>query len=337
MDKLEVILQIKEITKEFPISETKKVTVCDRISLNVYRGKTLGIVGESGCGKSTLVKTIVQMHSPTAGSIYFNNEDITKCKGEKARQIRKHIQMVFQDPTASFNPKMLIKDIVCEPLRNFNLIKKRDIRDKAIELLEQVGLSADFADRYPHSMSGGQRQRVGIARALALEPEIIIFDEATSALDVSIQKSIIELLKDLQKEKKLTYIFICHDLALVNQFSDEVAIMYLGNLMEVVSDMSKGCKHPYSKALLDSVFHIGNEQKEDVKLLEGEIPSLIDLPKGCPFQTRCGERIERCKIEKPQLAEVSAYHKVACHHYREADMTGIAGLSKFKYWIREEQ
>lgn len=315
MNKPELILQIQEITKEFPVSDKKKVTACDQISLDVYRGKTLGIVGESGCGKSTLVKTIVQMHSPTAGSIYFNDEDITKCKGEKARQFRRHIQMVFQDPTASFNPKMLIKDIICEPLRNFNLIKKSEVHDKAIELLEQVGLTPDFADRYPHSMSGGQRQRVGIARALALEPEIIIFDEATSALDVSIQKSIIELLKKLQKEKNLTYIFICHDLALVNQFSDEVAIMYLGNLMEVVSDMSEGCLHPYSKALLNSVFHIDNEQREEVKLLEGEIPSLIDLPEGCPFQTRCNECNDRCKKEKPQLVEVSPHHKVACHHY----------------------
>lgn len=316
MNKSELILQIKDITKEFPVSNKKKVIACDHVSLEVYRGRTLGIVGESGCGKSTLVKTIVQMHSPTAGSIYFDNEDITKSKGEKARQFRKHIQMVFQDSTASFNPKMVIKDIICEPLRNFNLIKKSEVQSKAVELLEQVGLLPDFADRYPHDMSGGQRQRVGIARALALKPEIIIFDEATSALDVSVQKSIIELLKKLQKEKNLTYIFICHDLALVNQFSDEVAIMYLGNLMEVVSDMSEGCLHPYSKALLNSVFHINNERREDVKLLEGEVPSLINLPKGCPFQTRCNERIERCKIEKAKLVEISPRHKVACHHYR---------------------
>lgn len=312
----ELILQMKEITKEFSISETQKVTACDNISLNVYKGKTLGIVGESGCGKSTLVRTIVQIHPPTKGSIYFKDEDILKCQGEKKRQCRRHIQMVFQDPTASFNPKMLIKDIVCEPLRNFGLISNKNVRQKAVELLEQVGLSEDFADRYPHSMSGGQRQRIGIARALALEPEIIIFDEATSALDMSSQKSIINLLKELQKEKNLTYIFICHDLSLVNQISDEVAIMYLGNVMELISDMSKGSLHPYSKALLDSVFDIDAfESKEEVRLLEGEIPSLIDLPTGCPFQTRCTECMDICKVEKPKLLNVAENHQVACHKY----------------------
>lgn len=311
----EAILQIKEITKEFTISQTQKVRACDNISLDIYHGKTLGIVGESGCGKSTLVKTIVQMYLPTKGNICFKGEDITKCKGEQARQVRRHIQMVFQDPTASFNPKMLIKDIICEPLRNFGLINKNEASKKASELLTQVGLPAEFADRYPHSMSGGQRQRVGIARALSLEPEIIIFDEATSALDMSSQKSIIELLKQLQKEKNLTYVFICHDLSLVNQFSDEVAVMYLGNIMEVISDMSKGCLHPYSKALLASVFTVGEHENKDVKLLEGEIPSLIDLPKGCPFQTRCNESRAVCKVEKPKLLELSKSHRVACHLY----------------------
>lgn len=311
----ELILQIKNVTKEFFISETEKVTACNDISLDVYRGKTLAIVGESGCGKSTLVKTIVQMHAPTKGGIFFKDEDVTKCKGEKARSTRKHIQMVFQDPTSSFNPKMLIKDIICEPLRNFSLIKQSQVKDKAVELLEQVGLNADFAERYPHSMSGGQRQRVAIARALALEPEIIILDEATSALDVSIQKSIIELLKQLQKDKDITYIFICHDLALANQFSDEIAIMYLGNLMEVVTDMNQGCLHPYSKALLDSVFDVGGEANKDVELLKCEIPSLIDLPKGCPFQTRCNSCGDKCASEKPQLTEIAKNHKVACHHY----------------------
>ena len=312
----ELILQIKEITKEFAISSTQKVTACDNISLDVHKGRTLGIVGESGCGKSTLVRTIVQIHPPTKGSIYFKEEDILQFKGEKARQNRKHIQMVFQDPTASFNPKMLIKDIVCEPLKNFGLLSAKNVKQTAVELLEQVGLSADFVDRYPHSMSGGQRQRVGIARALALEPEIIIFDEATSALDMSSQKSIITLLKKLQKEKDLTYLFICHDLSLVNQISDEVAVMYLGNVMELVSDMSKGCLHPYSKALLAAVFDVDYHNNKDVKLLEGEIPSLIDLPTGCPFQTRCSERMEICGVEKPELLEISPQHKVACHRYK---------------------
>ncbi|HIU64498.1 MAG TPA: ABC transporter ATP-binding protein [Candidatus Avacidaminococcus intestinavium] len=256
LTRADVLLETKDLTKEFAISENAKIVACNNISLDVYRGKTLGIVGESGSGKSTLVKMIVQMYKPTSGSVYFMGEDITKLSGNKARQNRRRIQMVFQDPTASFNPKMLIKDIICEPLQNFNLIKRDEVQAKAEEMLQQVGLPVEFANRYPHSMSGGQRQRVAIARALVLNPEIIIFDEATSALDVSVQKSIIDLLKDLQKKHNITYIFICHDLALANQVSDEIAIMYLGSVMEKVSDICEDCLHPYSKSLLDSVFDV---------------------------------------------------------------------------------
>ena len=204
----EIIMQIQDIVKEFPLADGSTLRACNGISIDVERGETLAIVGESGCGKSTLVKTIMNMHEPTSGAVIFRGKDITKLKGEEKRQNYRHIQMVFQDPTAAFNPKMKVRDIICEPLRNFDLISKADVDAKARELLKMVDLPEDFADRYPNNMSGGQRQRVAIARALALEPEIIVCDEATSALDVSVQDTIIELLVRLQKEKGITYLFI---------------------------------------------------------------------------------------------------------------------------------
>ena len=261
----EVIMQVKNITKKFPASGGRFLTACDNINLTIESGRTVGIVGESGCGKSTLVKTILNMHAPTAGEVIFHEQDITKLKGEAKRQNCRNIQMVFQDPTAAFDPKMKIADIICEPLLNFNLIKKSQIKQKARELLELVELPADFTDRYPNNMSGGQRQRVAIARALALEPEIIVCDEATSALDVSVQAKIIELLVKLQKEKNITYIFICHDLALVSLFSHRIAVMYLGNIVEKIDgDKLLQAKHPYTQALLKSIFYVDEEKNKSL-------------------------------------------------------------------------
>lgn len=310
----DTILTIDRAVKRFPAADGRMLTACDDVSLTLCRGETLGIVGESGCGKSTLVKLIMQLHAPTSGAICFQGEDLTKLKGERMRQSRRHIQMVFQDPSQAFNPKMKIKDILCEPLRNFNLIKDCNVQNKAGELLRMVELPEDFADRYPGNMSGGQRQRIGIARALALEPEILVCDEATSALDVSVQKKIIELLVRIQREKNVSMIFICHDLALVAQISHRIAVMYLGNIVEVLkgSDL-QAARHPYTKALLQAVFPVKKKEGTVVRPLEGEIPSPLDLPPGCPFQSRCPESIAICRQEKPVLEDLCPGHSAACH------------------------
>lgn len=310
----EIIMQIRKLTKKFQINKKKVLTACDNLDLNIEKGKTIGIVGESGCGKSTLAKSILNIHAPTSGEVIFQEKNITDLKGEAKRQNYRHIQMVFQDPITAFNPKMKVVDIICEPLLNFNLIKKSQVREKARELLHLVDLPPDFVDRYPHNMSGGQRQRVAIARALALEPEIIICDEATSALDVSVQAKIIELLVKLQKEKSITYIFICHDLALVSLFAHKIAVMYLGNIVEKLdADKLEKAKHPYTRALLKAVFSLDEEKNKSVETLTGEIPSSLDLPAGCPFQNRCRYCKDICRDVKPQLKEIEKNHFVACH------------------------
>lgn len=308
------ILEIKGLTKKFLNEQGQTLTACNNISLTATKGQTLGIVGESGCGKTTLMRTLTQIFPANGGEIILDGVNILNLSGEAARQSRRKLQMVFQDPSSSFNPKMKVKDIICEPLLNFNLIKKADVDNKASELLTLVELPSDFKDRYPHSMSGGQRQRLGIARALSLEPEIIIFDEATSALDVSVQNTICELLAKLQREKQLTYLFICHDLALVNSFSHKIAVMYLGNIVEMLDntkyELSADALHPYTKALIKSVF---TSNTKIIEPLEGDIPSPIDLPKGCPFQSRCTLAQEICSNEAPILKQIKVGHQAACH------------------------
>lgn len=311
-----VILQIKNLTKKFAAEGGKMLTACDNVTLNAYAGQTLGIIGESGCGKSTLVRTILQIHPASGGEVIFDGQDILKLRGEAARQNRRKIQMVFQDPAAAFNPKMKVKEIVCEPLLNFGLIKKSEVDAKAAELLRMVELPEDFKDRYPHNMSGGQRQRLGIARALSLEPKIVVCDEATSALDVSVQEKICELLVRLQKEKGITYLFICHDLGLVDLMCHQIAVMYLGNIVEYIGygrRISTEDMHPYTKALMKSVFKVDFKPGEKIEPLESEIPSPLDLPKGCTFQSRCGQCMEICRSVKPELKEVVPGHFVACH------------------------
>lgn len=311
-----VILQIKNLTKKFAAEGGKMLTACDNVTLNAYAGQTLGIIGESGCGKSTLVRTILQIHPASGGEVIFDGQDILKLRGEAARQNRRKIQMVFQDPAAAFNPKMKVKEIVCEPLLNFGLIKKSEVDAKAAELLRMVELPEDFKDRYPHNMSGGQRQRLGIARALSLEPKIVVCDEATSALDVSVQEKICELLVRLQKEKGITYLFICHDLGLVDLMCHQIAVMYLGNIVEYIGyrrRISTEGMHPYTKALMKSVFKVDFKPGEKIEPLESEIPSPLDLPKGCPFQSRCRQCMEICRSVKPELKEVVPGHFVACH------------------------
>lgn len=310
-----VVLEIKNLTKKFPVGGGRELTACDNITLTAYEGKTLGIIGESGCGKSTLVRCLLCVQSTTSGEAIFEGKDILKAKGDEVRQNRRKIQMVFQDPNAAFNPKMLVKDILTEPLKNYGLIKDSEVDAKAAELLEMVELPAEFKDRYPHSMSGGQRQRLGIARALSLEPKIIVCDEATSALDVSVQEKVCELLCKIQKEKKISYLFIAHDLGLVDLMCNQVAVLYLGNVLEWMETgrIGEHCKHPYTKSLMKSVFKVDADEHYKIEPLDGEIPSPLDLPKGCPFYSRCDQRCERCLNEKPQLQEVEHGHWVACH------------------------
>lgn len=316
-DTHELILEAKHITKKYPASNHRTLTANNDVSLNIYKGQTLGIVGESGCGKSTFMRMVVSLEQPTEGEILFHGKDITKLKGEELRLHRQNIQMVFQDPAAAFNPKMKIMDIICEPLLNFNRIKKSEKEATARKLLEMVELPGDFATRYPNNMSGGQRQRVGIARALALEPEIILCDEATSALDVSVQKTIIELLVKLQKEKDIAFGFICHDMALVQAFAHQVAVMYLGNIVEVLpgNKVANHAMHPYTQALIGAVFDLNMDFDKPIESIESEAPSPVDVPPGCPFQNRCEKCMARCKEERPLLVQTEENHQVACHLY----------------------
>lgn len=310
-----MILETKDLVKRFPVANHRFLTACDHISLQFYKGQTLGIVGESGCGKSTFMKMLVHLEEPTEGEILFHGDDISKYSGKKRWKNRRKIQMVFQDPMASFDPKMKIKDIICEPLLNFGLISKKEKNKVAKKYLEMVELPAEMTNRYPHNMSGGQRQRVGVARALTLEPEVIICDEATSALDVSVQKNILDLVAKLQKEKGIAIGFICHDVALVSQISHQIAVMYLGNIVEILpgQHLKDESFHPYTKALMSSIFHIHMDFDARIKSLSGDVPSPLDVPTGCPFQNRCDCCMEICKKEKPRLKTVGEFHQVACH------------------------
>ena len=314
-DEKDLILEARHVTRRFPTSSGRELVACNDVNLKMYRGKTLGLVGESGCGKSTFMRFLVWLDKPSEGEIWFRGKDITKLKGRELWENRQHIQMVFQDPSTSFNPKMTIRDIVCEPLLNYKRIKPSEKDAKARELLEMVELPGEFADRYPHNMSGGQRQRVAIARALALEPEIIVMDEATSALDVSVQETVIELITKLQREKNITIGFICHNLGLIQSFSHQIAVMYLGNIVEIMpgEGMTDVCCHPYSKALLDAIFDTKMDFSKKIEPIKGEPPSPLDVPAGCPFADRCSHCMDVCKTERPTLRQLSPEHEVACH------------------------
>ena len=287
----DTVLEIDNIVKEFPVGKNGKMTACNKVSLCFEKGKTLGIIGESGCGKSTLMKIVMQLEKPTSG------------------------KMVFQDPTTAFNPKMKVKDIICEPLLNFGLIKKGEKEEVAKKYLEMVELPAEFMDRYPHNMSGGQRQRIGIARALVLDPEVLILDESTSALDVSIQKNIIDLINKIQKERNLTIGFVCHDIALVTETSHTVAVMYLGNIVEILPGhkLSKLAMHPYTKALMSAVFDLNMDFSQPIEEINNDISNKIDNINACPFRDRCDCAIELCSRRMPGLKKVSEGHYVACH------------------------
>ena len=313
----DIVLSAKHIVKQFPASHGRTLTACNDINLNVYKGKTLGIVGESGCGKSTFVRMVISLDKPTSGEILYHGKNLADLSKKETWLNRQNMQMVFQDPLASFDPKMKIVDILTEPLINFGKLKKSEKENKARELLEMVELPGDFVDRYPHNMSGGQRQRISIARALSLEPEILVCDEATSALDVSVQESVIELLVRLQKEKNISMLFICHDLALIRSFAHQIAVMYLGNIVEVIpgEDVTEYAVHPYTQALLSAIPEADpNKAKANQRIpIKGEIPSPINPKNCCRFAERCQHATERCFKEMPQMKEIAPGHKVACH------------------------
>ena len=314
----EVILEAKHVTRRFAASKGRTLLANHDVNLKMYKGKTLGLVGESGCGKSTFMRFLVSLDMPSEGQILYRGKDITKLKGEELRRNRQNIQMVFQDPSASFNPKMKIREILCEPLMNFGRIRASEKDAAAKKLLKMVELPEEFADRYPHNMSGGQRQRVAIARALALEPEILIMDEATAALDVSVQKTIIELVSKLQREKDITIGFICHDIALVKSVAHQIAVMYLGNVVEVIpgEDLADKAVHPYTQALMGAIFDIHMDFSKPIESIESEAPSPLDVPEGCPFQNRCESCMKICRQKQPDLVELEPGHCVACHLVR---------------------
>ncbi len=296
--------------------ERRIVKAVDGISFDIRKGETLGLVGESGCGKSTLGKALLRLTEITGGRALFKGKDIVSLSGRELREQRKHLQMIFQDPYASLNPRMTVGNIIGEPIRTFGLANGGSVEDKVKEVMEIVGLSRRFIKRYPHEFSGGQRQRIGIARALAVDPEFIVADEPISALDVSIQAQIMNLMEELQKEKHLTYMFISHDLRAVRHVSDRVAVMYLGKIVELAEgrDIYEEPLHPYSKALISAVPVPDPEieAKRERIILTGDVPSPINPPSGCRFHTRCPYAVEECSKKEPELVEIKPNHFAAC-------------------------
>lgn len=324
MNDKKALVEVRNLKKYFPISkgifrrETVKVKAVDDVSFDVFERETLGLVGESGCGKSTTGNTVLRLLTPTDGTVQFDGTDLASLQGEELRQMRQHIQMIFQNPYASLNPRLTVSQIVSEPLRTYRPnMSKKEREEKVQDLLQLVGLNPDFINRYPHEFSGGQRQRIGIARALALEPAFIVCDEPIAALDVSIQAQVVNLLRHLQKQLGLTYLFISHDLSMVRFISDRIAVMYLGKIVEIADKKTlyQEPLHPYSQALLSAI-PIADPKKERQReqiILQGDVPSPANPPRGCNFNTRCPAVFDRCYEEEPELREVASAHWCACH------------------------
>lgn len=319
------LLKVEHLSKEFPAEagmfakrfSKRVVSAVNDISFEIYPGETFGLVGESGCGKSTTGRSIMRLTKPTAGKVFFEGRDISEMNKHELKDMRREMQFIFQDPYASLNPRMTIGEIVSEPMTIHNVGTKEERMETVRELLDVVGLNPEHINRYPHEFSGGQRQRIGIARALAIEPEFIVCDEPISALDVSIQSQIINLLHDLQQQLGLTFLFIAHDLNIVKYISDRIAVMYLGNVVELASsdDLYAHTLHPYSKALLSAVPipDPSAEAQKHRQILSGDVPSPINTPKGCNFAGRCPVACDKCRESKPQLREIRPGHFCACH------------------------
>lgn len=329
----DILVSIRNLKTYFEVTkgsmfkrEKQTIKAVDDFSIDIKRGETLGIVGESGCGKSTTGRSILRLEETTSGSIKFKGVEVTELKGNSLREMRKHIQMIFQDPYSSLNPRLTVEEIIGDPMNAFGIASGKEKKARIQELLDRVGLSPTFINRYPHEFSGGQRQRLGIARALALNPEFIVCDEPISALDVSIQAQIINLMEELQEEFGLTYMFIAHDLSVVRHISDRIAVMYLGKIVELADaeDLYQNPKHPYTKALLSAVPfpdpEIEKKRAKERVTLKGDVPSPANPPKGCNFCTRCPARAQvrqekniDCGLVEPGTVEVRPGHSVACH------------------------
>lgn len=317
------ILEVRNVKKYFPIKkglllrEVGQVKAVDDVSFDVRQGETLGLVGESGCGKSTLGRTLIRLYEPTAGTIQFQGSNFLSVKGEKLRKMRQNMQMIFQDPYASLDPRMTVGQILTQPYEIHGLLTPKERIEKAKELLQIVGLKAAHVNRYPHEFSGGQRQRICIARAVSLNPQLIIADEPVSALDVSIQAQVLNLMKDLQEKLKLTYVFISHDLSVIEHLCDRIAVMYLGKIVEIAprDELFANPQHPYTQALIGAIPRVGQGKKKMKKSLSGEVPSPINPPSGCPFHTRCPHKMDICSQKLPELKnynQKSGEHRTAC-------------------------
>ncbi|AJH77129.1 hypothetical protein BF29_1381 [Heyndrickxia coagulans DSM 1 = ATCC 7050] len=317
---MEKLLEVKHVKKYFEIGKKQFLKAVDDLTFDIYKGETFGLVGESGCGKSTAGRLMMGIYTPTEGQILYGGKDIHVLNERERFLMKRNVQMIFQDPYASLNPRSTVREILAEPLEVHGIFKnKREELERIYELLEEVGLNREHAGRYPHEFSGGQRQRIGIARALALDPEFVICDEPISALDVSVQAQVVNVLKKLQREKNLTYLFIAHDLSMVKHISNRIGVMYLGHLVELTGSKSLYRKplHPYTEALLSAI-PIPDPKIEDKReriILKGEIPSPVTPPSGCVFRTRCPKAMDICARVKPEWLEIEDRHYVACHLY----------------------
>ena len=313
-----VLLEVQKVKKEFVTSKSltgkplKIVHAVDSVDLTIYEGETIGVVGESGCGKSTLGRCILQLIRPTAGNVLYRGEDITKLNKEQMRQMRRKMQLIFQDPYASLNPRMTVLELIMAPLEAFGIGTMEERVQRVKEIMELVGMPENMMNRYPHEFSGGQRQRIVIARALVLNPEFVVCDEPVSALDVSVRAQVLNLIQELKKKKHLTYMFISHDLSVVKYISDRIAVMYLGRIAEK-NELYNNPQHPYTKALLSAIPIPDVDNKMKREILTGDVPSPLNPPSGCYFHTRCKYATERCKTECPALHDVGNGHMVACH------------------------